>query len=229
MLMPTLQNSINVAKSIHCQSNLKQVGLAFSMYSSDYKNYIMIFNAWSDTLSNLGYMEESDAMVCPLMEPYKFVNSSYTYGFYARWADSSFTARCCRREVGQNDNNSPFIRYAFDSSYYKTFISLSKVNSPSKAVSMFDTVYLDVNDGKYHQYSNVFLDALEIEPKKGYPHMRHNMAINAVYLDGHASSQNSPVIWGQNFNDAYYNGKINTLPSFSFCDQNLNAFTQTVE
>lgn len=82
MLLPALSQARAKAKSINCQSNQKQLGLAFGMYSNDYNDYMMPlfpdpnsgWQIWSYWLNKLGYVkkvsskqfQEKSILACPL-------------------------------------------------------------------------------------------------------------------------------------------------------------------
>lgn len=46
MLLPALNRARDTAKKINCVSNLKQIGLAFALYSSDNKGYVPPLNSY---------------------------------------------------------------------------------------------------------------------------------------------------------------------------------------
>jgi len=68
ILMPGLQNARTVARKAACASNLKQFGIVFTAYSSDFNNYLPCLNYgtswtnyvqggwWSNILINGGYL-----------------------------------------------------------------------------------------------------------------------------------------------------------------------------
>ena len=54
MLLPALNKARDRAKSIKCVSSLKQIGMAFTHYVSDFNDYLPI-NGWVDTVGNGSY------------------------------------------------------------------------------------------------------------------------------------------------------------------------------
>lgn len=70
LLLPTLQRVRKQAKALGCQSNLRQWGLAFSMYAGDYddKLFALMYKSsvrWYGTLS-LYLHNVSDVLLCPM-------------------------------------------------------------------------------------------------------------------------------------------------------------------
>ena len=65
MLLPALQKARGVAKSIHCASNIKQIGLGMMMYHTDYEGYTIASYKdayspstwWFWNIGILGYMQ----------------------------------------------------------------------------------------------------------------------------------------------------------------------------
>ena len=97
MLLPALSKARAKARAISCTSNLKQVGLAFSMYSHDFDGFVSRTNgagtAWSKILKDAGYGTEDNMYFCPGYWPFKCTSLegipagtssryySYTYAF----------------------------------------------------------------------------------------------------------------------------------------------------
>jgi prepilin-type N-terminal cleavage/methylation domain-containing protein/prepilin-type processing-associated H-X9-DG protein len=88
MLLPALNNARDKAKAASCNSNLKQIGLAFMMYVSDnnefgpryYDTATWRFH-WPSKLYDGKYMTNKDIFRCPSISA-KFVNWDQTYGYF---------------------------------------------------------------------------------------------------------------------------------------------------
>lgn len=227
LLLPSLATAKSKAKSLTCISNLKQLGQAYLLYANDSNEYIMIYSSWPHIMSQMGYIKENNVILCPSEDPFTFKSRSYSYGTYGNWADGSFTNRSSRYESGYSPGNLPFVRYALSSDYHRIFIALRAVRSPSQAAALFDSIYVDINDGKLHQTTYVSLAGSTLP--SGFPHLRHSRRLNAVYLDGHAGSSRSTIEWANNFNDAYYRGKTSICTTFNFLGPDYEIISQTAE
>lgn len=89
LLLPTLQNARKVAKQTVCLSNLKQLGIAFNIYSSDYNSWMPSVSLktpalvlWPSYLYNLQYLRNRDVAVCPSEKPFKWniAHNDWSYG-----------------------------------------------------------------------------------------------------------------------------------------------------
>ena len=88
MLLPALNNARNTAKSIACQSNKKQTGLALTLYAADNKDWSLGYNwvyckadpyhtsayeQWHIFLSNCGYVKrpstQTGILACSTINP----------------------------------------------------------------------------------------------------------------------------------------------------------------
>jgi|GEM_PF-6489300 type II secretory pathway pseudopilin PulG len=94
ILFPVFKKAREKAQQTQCQNNLKQIGIALSMYAQDYDGYIWIERLdsypprrWSFVLWEGQYIGNKDILTCPSLRPERF-NASlghwYTYGMRAR-------------------------------------------------------------------------------------------------------------------------------------------------
>ncbi len=79
MLLPSLNQSRNKAKAISCISNLKQLGLATSMYSTDYRFMPSAVVPWNggwatnmEMMSRLDYVKLGNLLLCPGYTPFSY-------------------------------------------------------------------------------------------------------------------------------------------------------------
>lgn len=84
MLLPSLNQVREKAKSIACTSNLKQIGVGIKMYSADYQDYFYstyngTYGLWSQFLYENDYLPRAKVFWCPKWELNSF-SRYYTYG-----------------------------------------------------------------------------------------------------------------------------------------------------
>jgi prepilin-type N-terminal cleavage/methylation domain-containing protein/prepilin-type processing-associated H-X9-DG protein len=95
MLLPALNQAREKARSISCLSNLKQLGLAATMYSEDYDGYLPRHYDWTKQLSDNGYMaKKSNVFVCPSRDPRgEWLDDYRTYGMLHPQLSTTITSR----------------------------------------------------------------------------------------------------------------------------------------
>ena len=82
MLLPALSKARAAAQAIKCISNLKQIGLAATMYSGDHNDYLpawqddMVKNPWYQLATN-GDIASPKVCACPAVSTYN--------NFYLPW------------------------------------------------------------------------------------------------------------------------------------------------
>lgn len=101
MLLPALNQARDKAKSIKCVSNLKQIGIGFHLYASDYNGYIPAYydpttkSTWARTLMiNCNYIKfNEDLAQCPSWvpllktKPWEETYGMPLYGYYAAYSE----------------------------------------------------------------------------------------------------------------------------------------------
>jgi prepilin-type processing-associated H-X9-DG protein/prepilin-type N-terminal cleavage/methylation domain-containing protein len=99
MLLPALRKSREMAKQVRCSSNLKQLGLAFSMYAGDYNGFLGGYDTRSgssqyliyDLLVKGGYImgktvRENNTLICQANTDTAHSSyDSYKYNYGTNW------------------------------------------------------------------------------------------------------------------------------------------------
>ena len=184
MLLPALNRARDVARSIKCVSNLKQVGTATMMYVSD--NDDMLFQAYHTEPYSGGsswqgllvptYLQNRMAMQCPSFMPVSDPAQigSKTFG--------------CRFYTGI-----PTPGASNPSPWYGNYpIKVSRIKSPSNYGHFADSIATNRKNQMYR---------LDGEPNNNSVHTRHNNKANAWFIDGSASSHSGRELYERNLND----------------------------
>jgi prepilin-type N-terminal cleavage/methylation domain-containing protein/prepilin-type processing-associated H-X9-DG protein len=180
MLLPALNKARDTAKKISCVSNLKQLGLATTMYTDNYDGDIPCsfqdfgndnYDSWELQLSKMtgtkGMKAGSDSFRCPASTDYYKRTAIYTnYGA----------------------NVKGFV-------YKKTpYIKIHNVKKPSMFVAIGDYDGTDLinpvaADPWYYGYGSAQAPEEKLR-------LRHNNNWNLVFIDGHAESKKLPFMPG---------------------------------
>lgn len=103
ILLPSLQRVRRQAKAIGCQSNLRQWGQAFAMYTSDNNGWLPPFHPlplWplKDYIVNY-----NDLLVCPMASKLKYWGEIRSWGdTYSAWYISNYNAGHLSGSYGRN-------------------------------------------------------------------------------------------------------------------------------
>ncbi len=186
MLLPALNQARARGQAISCISNLKQLGLAFNMYTDNNGGYfpLMAKNADGDWYSaiNKGYSLRGKVFACP-----SFKN------------DPAYPA--------YNDNGKPTqrIHYGYNRKYFggegldnKVSMNVSMLRYPTQAYAAMDNhIGGKPAQGAYTVLSYKKADGTD--PAQGQPDPRHSKSVNILYGDGHASAfkVTNPEIYGE--------------------------------
>ena len=203
MLMPALNKARATARNANCLSNQKQLGMAMTGYTSDwrdyfpkllYSKYAPIYGSgagiWLSTLVRLKYIPYNSKLLTCDFNPFKrqhfekeqkanLTNSSYYYAL-------SFTGYGLNRYVG-----SSFLQAgatAESDEYAPLKLSRIKKNPPSRLLVTVDA-YMRSGKAWPTADSKGFYLIDESKTNKWYqPDSRdHNGGVNVLYADFHAS------------------------------------------
>jgi len=199
MLLPALNNARGKAHQASCVNNSKQLATTIQLYCADfsgifplaYKNktgdYGKIY--WSSRLIVGGYLVSAKPLICPGLKqgtygvPSVFVtafNSQKTRGFKF----DNFTL--CYTPYGVNSN------------IFTEKIKETRIKQPSATIMMTESVRSDQEDQR---------GGYKVCPTKQTdynPFSRHGNSIVTSWIDGHATTENVPMLTL----DAIYNTPV---------------------
>jgi len=158
ILFPVFSRARERARAATCISNLKQIGLAMSMYAQDYDGYSPHPKAakwWTQILYEGKYapapiVGQASVFVCPSYAPYVWQDNSSTYGF--RYANNAYN-------IDAYPNQSSVI------------IVVDSINAPN----------LMQRGSYYHATDGGLTRARAV-------HLRHSGMANVLFLDWHAKA-----------------------------------------
>lgn len=88
MVLPALSKSRERARRIKCASNLKQIGLAFLSYSSDFDGFFGdITKTTGAHLNDLGYLKDGEVWACPSAQIKAIIAPGNYWSTAYRWKD----------------------------------------------------------------------------------------------------------------------------------------------
>ena len=202
MLLPALNKARGKAHSINCVSNLKQIGLALSSYSSDYDGYLLPSNlnqprrdtgvggpyAWYMALSKYGPYSPCDYIppLCNLdtVQAKIFCPSDKRTFSYVNYA--------MNRNMG----------YALDPAAYP-YQKVSNIKITSQTISIFDNGKPASSDGNGYWLLGAY-GKRTVEP-------RHSNKGNILFVDGHVAPKSIQelLIDTTNVKAAFQKGYVN--------------------
>jgi len=198
MLLPALSKARELGRRVKCVSNLKQVGLAMTMYADDYNGWTPPPETWNGILYNNGYLSRTRVFHCP--NTFEKTNTNYVYGM--RIID--YFTSSSNPEIGRSSWR--ITRDPITNSYNSTTYS-----SPTGFAYIMDSA--DKSDPT-RGYLYVGVDSLSAG---GYVALRHQDKANCLFADGHVESCSLDRLREIGFtNGAYYTyeGRTGTQHSF---------------
>ena len=178
MLLPALNNAREKARAAACVNNLKQIGVAVTLYADTFEQYIPSYlttngGQWSWALVNEKMLPWYNAAVCPAFTPYRgnFTNSNVrylTYGLLGLYNPESMTA-------GQRHQLKEFWAP-----------SSSEIFGDSMTLSPPAWVVTDGFGTGYTQYLSVRKMATTTHDTR--IHFRHSKRANVLWGDMHVSA-----------------------------------------
>ena len=207
MLLPALNQVRQKTKSINCLNNLKQSGLAMSVYSIDNGDWFVVrYNSsgrtWRTELESFKYLNSPSVTYCPAMPP---SDASSSYHIYSMLTGTYLTT-------------SPIDFYSFFSPPANgIYICGKRIKNAARYPLAFDG--LRVYNGETVQF---YQGVAGLEDNLAAFHIRHQKHGNTVHLDGHAATltpqqfadqfnQSASVPYGIAERTVYYRNDSNSL------------------
>jgi len=161
MLLPALNKARNKARTSQCASNIKQLGVMWGFYLSDYNDTFCDTNLWVTTFSTCKYLGKNQYLktnICP---------SALQLNSRATWSETY-----C--DYGYNYSN-----LGVNASYYPTSAKITKFKNTSQKILLTDSWAPTINRGICYILGKY--GAVE------QADARHEYGLNVLWLDFHVS------------------------------------------
>ena len=208
ILMPSLQQSREKAKSIQCISNQKQQGIFMHSYAQDYSGTFTIRagadgfcgtseRMWPVILYQKKYAPSSRWFICPGWDAYHLYNGEKLlstgggkngYGYRESFMLSVTSTSTIYKNFRSPDGWAIYKKYpkANSTSVEQIILLLKNIRiSPSQVYLFADTVMLDSTSFFYKKQYRSFQEYYSTD---NLMHFRHNNHANLTFADGHAAS-----------------------------------------
>jgi prepilin-type N-terminal cleavage/methylation domain-containing protein/prepilin-type processing-associated H-X9-DG protein len=168
MLLPALSRAKERAHAIRCVSNLKQLGIAVTLYTQEHNGLIQIDApldpdiTWASILNTNEPLKALDVFVCPSYRPFNFTNWFFLYGI--------------RQDPPPEYTEGDF----------GEILKTSTVAQPTDYLLLTDTTSRGRQGAGARQYYYFRAD------HEKEVHARHTGSANGLFLDGHAEACNRP-------------------------------------
>jgi len=186
ILFPVFARAREKARQASCQSNLKQIGLAFLMYAQDYDERIFFYS------NGGGWF---DCPLAPLVTPASSAEQIYWGNFLAPYAKNR-QIWCCP-SAGSVDTfsglNADKVRNStYGLNGYVENKTLAVVVTPAEKIVAHDSweARLDDNGDMYCPAANETINLTQHrgDPARIKEYWRHNDSANVLYFDGHVKT-----------------------------------------
>ena len=240
ILMPSLQQSREKAKSIQCISNQKQQGIFMHSYAQDYSGTVTIRagadgfcgtseRMWPVILYQKKYAPSTRWFICPGLDIHQAYSGEKLlssgggkngYGYRTSYMLADSSTSNIYKNFRTPEGWAIFKRYYKEnsSSVDQLVLLLKNIRtSPAQIYLFADTVMLDSTSNYYKKQYKEFQEYYSTNTRM---HFRHNGYANLTYADGHAASHSLQDVKQMHCRD--YGGNSAT---FYYADQSMNALS----
>ncbi|MDO9465596.1 MAG: DUF1559 domain-containing protein [bacterium] len=171
LLLPALSQAREMGRRIKCISNLRQLGLAFSMYTEDYDGYFPPTTSyhWPYALRKDGYVANDMLFVCPTAVKLRKDTESFVGTTTAN--DGMYS----RASYGYNETG---VGATLGVAHTPT--KTSKIKYPAELIVLADAYYASLNI-TYYLITNSSSSAYKMDDD------RHQGGVNILWADWHVS------------------------------------------
>lgn len=173
MLLPALASARVRAKSAACRTNLKQLGMALTVYSNDHDQWTIqpkSLDYWCKTIAWWKYIPGNNLVICPNYRPGDADYPDFGYGINTFLYNGTFAGAKKLEES----------------------IKTGSVRTASRTVYLLDVMDRLQSGGCAPLMPNAYW-----QPERSAPANRDARRTNVLYLDGHVESRDpSEMEWG---------------------------------
>ncbi|MCM8777594.1 MAG: prepilin-type N-terminal cleavage/methylation domain-containing protein [Candidatus Omnitrophica bacterium] len=198
MLLPALSQARERARTSTCISNMKQILLAFQMYSNDYEEYIRVYgptetDTWGKVLIPRYIQQANNVLLCPSGTPKRYdagtdSNYQYVYGIAEIKSDTGTTP----------NNNIARITHGTC-----TYWAARRISNPSTFWFIADSARTD--DKKQWHIASIDNTGTAVV------NLLHNNNANIGFWDGHVENCNRSKLKDLGFSHGMINGAVGAL------------------
>ena len=188
ILFPVFAKARDKARQTRCINNLKQCGMAFSMYAQDYDGWVHYYGypgpgylseVWSGILYKNDYVKSLDVFVCPSWKPNYWLNKNdlrnfNTYGFNYRQVE--FLTKYYYMSTVSGGN--------------WRYFNIYKVDKPAQFILLADSLGVDGSATVGNRQAYMF----SLSSGEARIHIRHNGLASIAFVDGHVAACDKAMI-----------------------------------
>jgi prepilin-type N-terminal cleavage/methylation domain-containing protein/prepilin-type processing-associated H-X9-DG protein len=183
MLLPALNSARETAKSVKCKSNLKQVGLGFTLYSDTYDGFLMVAQGYPAYTTGAWVVYYS-SFIGKNREVFSCPSNVKGIPYANAIAGESIAMG------GPNHFNEPFLGYGYNINAFglrENIGGFNRINRFSKLSSLAVTIEQDNAEAdEYYSFNGT-------PPRVEYRHS-NSAGMNVLFGDGHVDMRRQAEI-----------------------------------
>lgn len=185
ILFPVFARARESARKSSCQSNLKQIGLAWMQYTQDYDDKVMPGGAFGDSKLWIGNWDASNNILpkTSYLEPYMKADQVYACPSFVSGSGANW--------------NSPFLGYGYNRYLFGVVgnggtpyceRTISSFERPTETLAFADSGVLRSSGVEWTQWAYPIRPPGMTDNFWASFHGRHNGTGNVLFIDGHVKA-----------------------------------------